>query len=156
MVRIAAAALIAVGLACSSGRNTGEDGRFSSGSDTGRDGGFNYSYPGCEDAGFYGCEGLLQLYCAARLIQDKHNACSTGSDCASLWLQNCAGAFQCPPAAVNIAQQQAFEAEIDVEMGRYCAGGCWTAGLCAYSYASGQVDCVNGRCVAIADDAGTP
>ena len=160
MVRIAAAAcLFTLSLACIgvSGEGKVVDREDGGNPDAGHpDGRVSYSYEGCDDAGFYGCPGLLQLYCAAEVIEDKHNACVTASDCTPVRLNNCAAIFDCPPAAVNTAQRAAFEAELAVELERYCSGGCYTAGLCAYTYYSGGVECRNGRCVAFHDDAGTP
>jgi hypothetical protein len=69
-------------------------------------------------------------------------------------LQNCAGIFQCPPAAVNTTLRDAFEAELAVELERFCAGTCRAGGSCAYSY-SGAVECLNGRCLSVANDAGS-
>ena len=149
---VAAAGLIVLGVGCS-GAGVGASVEQADGGD--RRAALTYSYPGCERVGFYGCDGLLQVYCAAELIEDRHNACSTASDCASVTVPNCAGVLECPPAAVNTARRGAFEAELIAELEKYCARGCGAGGSCAYSFA-GPVACLNGRCVAIAEDARTP
>lgn len=97
-----------------------------------------YLYPGCEDAGSYGCPNLLVFYCGLRAIEGRHNACAQPSDCVAVPVRNCVGALSsCPPAAVNDAGRHAFTAEATEEVWRYCGDGgatCFSSGSCAYAY----------------------
>lgn len=140
-------------------------GAFSS--DAGNDGGVVdggtsqdlYTYPGCEDAGSYGCPNLLVFNCALRDIEARHNDCATPSDCVAVPVANCVGVLSsCPPAAVSDAGRENFLRQATHEVWSYCGDGgatCVSAGSCAASYRLGRTACVNGHCVAVSDDAGT-
>lgn len=117
-----------------------------------------YTYPGCEDAGTYGCPNLLVFYCAMRAIEARHNSCSVRSDCVAAPIQNCVGALSsCPPAAVTVVGRDAFVIEAQAEVWRYCGDGgatCGSSGSCASSYSQELATCLNGRCVPLLTDGG--
>lgn len=119
-----------------------------------------YSYPGCEDAGTYGCPNLPVFYCAMRAVEGRHNSCSVPSDCVAAPIRNCVGALSsCPPAAVTVVGHDAFVIEAQAEVWRYCGDGgatCVTSGSCGYAYSQERATCVNGRCVPVLTDGGQP
>lgn len=111
----------------------------------------------CADAGSFGCPTEPALWCELRLLEAKYGACAAATDCTAVRLQNCFDALgSCGPAAVRVADRAAFTSEADAEAAGPCAATtCRSSGSCAFSYAQGRVDCVNGRCVALPDaDAG--
>ena len=115
-----------------------------------------YTWPGCDDAGSYGCPRSRVFICALDSIQARHASCQTAADCVAVSTTNCFGYLtDCAPAAVNATSAAAFLAEANAEGARYCDGGhCGGSASCSSSYDLKLTDCLFGKCIPRSDDGG--
>lgn len=106
-----------------------------------------YTYPGCslEDQG---CPRLPTLYCAIQAIAERHRGCDASAQCTAVTLNGqCSGIGGCGGLIINNGNREAFMAETNVELVRYCASGsCHASPSCAPDAGPHSFACVAGHC----------
>lgn len=107
----------------------------------------SYRHAGCEDGTSY-CPQDLTFSCAAGLIEARHGACQTDSDCVLMDpIPNCIGYGECPPPSVRADAVSAFQEEIGAEIEAYCATAqCRSSGSCGVDPSAVRAVCEMGRC----------